>query len=73
MSQYLGKIEFLKQFVCLFVCLFPLDFYSEEYWVSSRTMPYGSVGVFNGLLSLASVYYSVTVEKSMFILIFFFP
>lgn len=48
--------------VCLF-CLFPLDFLSEDYWVSSRTMPNGSVGVFNGLLSLASVCYSVTVGK----------
>lgn len=48
--------------VCLF-CLFPLDVLSEDYWVSSRTMPNGSVGVFNGLLSLASVCDSVTVGK----------
>lgn len=34
-------------------------------------MPNGSVGVFNGLLSLACVCYSVTVEKSMFLV--FFP
>lgn len=55
--------------VCLF-CLFPLDFLSEDYWVSSRTMPNGSVGVFNGLLSLASVCYSVTVEKKKSIAFF---
>lgn len=63
----MDKIQFSSS---LFICLFPLDFLSEECWVSSRTMPNGSVGVFNGLLSLACVCYSVTVEKSMFLVFF---
>lgn len=49
--------------VCLF-CLFLLDFLSEDDRLSSRTMPSGSAGVFNGALSLASVCYSVTAEKN---------
>lgn len=63
-----AKYSFFFRAACLFVYSH-LIFLSEEYWVSSRTMPNGAVGVFNGLLSLAGVCYSVTVEKSM--LLFF--
>lgn len=63
--QHLVQIQFFIQFVCLFAALFPLNFLREEYWVSSRTMPNGSVGVFNGLLSLAGACGLLDVEKSM--------
>lgn len=67
-----AKYSFFFRAACLFVYSH-LIFLSEEYWVSSRTMPNGSVGVFNGLLSLAGVCYSVTVEKSMLLFFCFSP
>lgn len=61
-----GQNTVLIQFVCLFI---PTWFFSAEYWVSSRTMPNGSVGVFNSLLCLACVCCSV-LKKSIFLLLF---